>query len=222
MGFIYKIVNLTNGKIYIGKTIKDITKRFHEHIVEAKRYAEGKVKYNTRLYPAMIKYGFDNFRIELVEEVISYDINERERYYIKEFRSLDPNIGYNISPGGLGGPLFKGHKHSLQTRQKMHRKASLEFCENRRKYMLGRKLPKSSDTKSKRPIICIETQKIYKNQILAREELGYNVIPGLRHYGGQETCHGYHFAYIDDKENLEKFKKFIGKEPRRYNNRIKG
>lgn len=36
-GKIYKITNLDNKKIYIGKTIKTLEQRFQEHIVTAKR-----------------------------------------------------------------------------------------------------------------------------------------------------------------------------------------
>ena len=117
MKFIYKISNLINGKIYIGKTTKSIESRFRAHVSEMKRFKRCLINntdfgYNSRLYPAMLKYGTENFTIELVEEVSS-DVNleEREIYYIKKFNSCDLSIGYNISPGGLGGPLFLGHHH---------------------------------------------------------------------------------------------------------------
>lgn len=34
---IYKIINLVTGKIYIGKTVKELQTRFQEHITTAKR-----------------------------------------------------------------------------------------------------------------------------------------------------------------------------------------
>ena len=37
--------------------------------------------YNSKLYPAMLKYGCENFVIELVENVPDdVDINEQEKY----------------------------------------------------------------------------------------------------------------------------------------------
>lgn len=122
---IYKITNKVNGKIYIGKTIKKLDTRFGEHICTAKRWnreqIEGKKHpYNSRLYPAMNKYGYDKFEISLVEALPETDISSldnREKYWISYYNSTDSQIGYNISPGGMGGPLFKGHKHSNRCKQ---------------------------------------------------------------------------------------------------------
>ncbi len=120
---IYKIVNTVNDKIYIGKTIKKLEDRFNAHLYEAKRYAKCCLEkksfgYNSLLYPAMIKYGCENFKIELISDFPD-DVNleNLEIEYIKKFNTCDPNIGYNISPGGLGGPLFKGHIHSDKVRK---------------------------------------------------------------------------------------------------------
>lgn len=55
---VYKIVNLINGKIYVGKTTKSIEERFARH-----RYSH--VDGNTYLYKSMRKYGFENFNIEV-------------------------------------------------------------------------------------------------------------------------------------------------------------
>ena len=121
MGYIYKIVNSVNNKIYVGKTTKTLDKRLEEHRYEAQRYAEDPLNfgYNTKIYPAMVKYGIDNFDIFLIEEVDDDLLNEREIYWIAELHCLDDSFGYNISPGGLGGPLFKGHHHSEETRRKL-------------------------------------------------------------------------------------------------------
>lgn len=124
MKSIYKITNKVDNKIYIGKTTKSIQKRFREHIVEANRYKNcidqgQQFEYESRLYPAMIKYGYDNFKIEEVELLNeSDDINEKEIFYIRFYNSLNPDVGYNISAGGLGGPLFAGHHHTQEMKIK--------------------------------------------------------------------------------------------------------
>lgn len=61
MGFIYKITNQINQKIYIGQTARDIKTRWREH----KSHAI--CKYDTHLYNAINKYGAENFIIEEVE-----------------------------------------------------------------------------------------------------------------------------------------------------------
>lgn len=121
---IYKITNIINNKIYIGKTTKDIQKRFREHQLEAARYdmcqKDGSdFGYNSRLYPAMLKYGVEAFNIEIVNDFPDIvDLNAKEIEYIELYKSTDPNIGYNISRGGMGGPLFKGHNHSAEMKIK--------------------------------------------------------------------------------------------------------
>lgn len=97
-GYIYKITNLVNGKIYIGQTAKTLDERFKEHLYEA-------FSMNTMrpLYKAMRKYGSDNFTVELVEEVLLSELNAKECYYIKLYDCLAiKGNGYNITYGGEG------------------------------------------------------------------------------------------------------------------------
>lgn len=47
----------------------------------------------------MRHYGFNNFDFEILEECKRSDLNEREKYYIRELNTLYPN-GYNRTPGG--------------------------------------------------------------------------------------------------------------------------
>lgn len=37
MGYIYKITNTQNGKIYIGQTVQSVSERWQKHIICAKR-----------------------------------------------------------------------------------------------------------------------------------------------------------------------------------------
>lgn len=49
----------------------------------------------------MRKYGIDAFKIETIEETDDFaKLGELERYYIKQYNSTDPNIGYNLTAGG--------------------------------------------------------------------------------------------------------------------------
>lgn len=76
MAYIYKITNDINNKVYIGKTLLSIEKRFKEHCKDYKR--EGKEK--RPLYRAMNKYGIEHFSIEEIEECNYNVINDREKY----------------------------------------------------------------------------------------------------------------------------------------------
>ena len=103
MGYIYKITNLINQKIYIGKTIDSIYNRFSKHKYEAIYHPER----TSPLHAAIRKYGPDNFIIEKVEECNNEILSERERYWIKFYNSYeDKNVGYNATPGGEGNPKF--------------------------------------------------------------------------------------------------------------------
>ncbi|MFA6711185.1 MAG: GIY-YIG nuclease family protein [Candidatus Caldatribacteriota bacterium] len=87
------MINLVNGKMYIGKTESNIEKRFQEHIKDSKRE---RCK-DRPLYRAINKYGIENFKIELLEE--SDNSEEREQYYIKKFNTYG-STGYNATLGG--------------------------------------------------------------------------------------------------------------------------
>ena len=100
MGYIYKITNIVNNKVYIGQTIRTIEERWRDH--QNLRYTE---KNNTRpLYLAFEKYGIENFTIEKIEEVENNLLNEREEYWINFFDSY--NNGYNATYGGNGSKSY--------------------------------------------------------------------------------------------------------------------
>lgn len=99
-GFIYKITNDINDKVYIGKTLSSIENRFKEHKQESQRESE-QIR---PLYRAMNKYGNEHFHIEEVEECPLEILSEREKYWIKYFSSY--KNGYNATMGGDGKQLY--------------------------------------------------------------------------------------------------------------------
>lgn len=89
---IYKTTNILNGKIYIGQTSKDLDTEY---------LGSGRI-----IMKAVKKYGKHNFKREVLEECDSKEyMNEREKYWIQHFDSINRNIGYNVSTGGEGGNL---------------------------------------------------------------------------------------------------------------------
>jgi group I intron endonuclease len=113
MEFIYKITNLINSKFYIGKT-KNVNARWSQH-----KSCIGNPKYDTPLYRAMLKYGIENFTIEIVDQADSDYINELEIKWISDTKS--DIIGYNITVGGTGGDTFSNKSDvDKSNKRKLH------------------------------------------------------------------------------------------------------
>ena len=99
MGYIYKITNKINDKVYIGLTTTSIEQRWKGHINESK-------KCDRHLYASMRKYGIENFVIEKIDETDDFKkLGELERYYITLYKSTDDNFGYNNTFGGESNQL---------------------------------------------------------------------------------------------------------------------
>ena len=96
MGYIYKISNDINDKVYIGKTTFNIEKRWNEHCNDSTKV---RCK-NKPLYQAFNKYGIAHFKIEAIEECDDEKLNERESYWIEYYDSYC--YGYNATLGGDG------------------------------------------------------------------------------------------------------------------------
>ena len=123
---IYKIENLVNGKSYIGQS-SDINDRWRRH--RSDLFRDGHE--NTHLQRAYNKYGEENFKYFILEEIEDIDspfllksiLEEREQHYINLY---DWDNLYNMCPVS-GSPL--GIKRSL------------EFCKNMSERMKGENHP---------------------------------------------------------------------------------
>ena len=90
---IYKIENLINHKVYIGKSMDIIFRlRFGHNL---------KYETNIHLLRAFKKYGLDNFSFEVIK--LTYDLDYWETFLIQIYNATDERYGYNILPGGEGG-----------------------------------------------------------------------------------------------------------------------
>lgn len=106
-GYIYCITNNINGKKYIGQTKTDIKTRWRGHKSDVTNPNAQKFA----IHLAMKKYGIDNFIIQQIEKVekpkskeLSITLNDREQFYIKNYKTLAPN-GYNLTEGGEAGNI---------------------------------------------------------------------------------------------------------------------
>ena len=89
---IYKLTNLTDGKVYIGQA-KNIGERWSEHI----KKGIGIDTNNQILYLAMRKVGPENFTFEILEECVDAELNDKEKFWIKYYKATE--FGYNMKVG---------------------------------------------------------------------------------------------------------------------------
>lgn len=181
-GYIYKITNSINEKVYIGQTIRSVKQRFKEHF----HPSSGCVF----LQRAMVKYGYENFKVEILEfinaesksELIKI-LNRIEVQYININNSLFPN-GYN---GCLGG----GNSADKKWAHGMPLESIAKRAENHKK-----------------PIKCNETNIVYKSVMDAAKELGFNkkfISRVLR--GNRKSYKGLTFSYATNAGKPVAFKK---------------
>lgn len=108
---VYKITNNINGKIYIGMT-NDVKRRWRYEGIEYRPPL--KSDRHRPFWNAIQKYGWDNFTKEIIiSGLTKEDAFEKERQMIKEFDSTNKKIGYNLSPGGNGGVVYKVHPRGM-------------------------------------------------------------------------------------------------------------
>jgi len=124
MRVIYKVTNLITNKIYIGKDSSN----------KKNYYGSGIAIKNS-----IMKHGIINFVKEIIDEAETLkELNLKEIYWIKHYRSNDPKIGYNRSEGGDGFSDFKimnkeSYEKGLQKRLLIYK--SKEWSFNRSKDM---------------------------------------------------------------------------------------
>ena len=90
---IYKITNSLNHMCYIGQA-KSVYRRFCEH---CKCGLGIDTPQGNKLYKAMLEDGLENFTFELILECSPQELNEKEKYYIQVYNSI--NFGYNSNSG---------------------------------------------------------------------------------------------------------------------------
>jgi group I intron endonuclease len=114
-GFIYKITNIINNKLYIGQTTRPLSKRISEY---KKSLLYNENFYNEYLQNSFKKYGFENFKFEVIDTASSIqELNAKEIQYISYYKSNDKEIGYNIESGGKNAiPVIK----TLEKMSKSH------------------------------------------------------------------------------------------------------
>jgi hypothetical protein len=110
--FIYKIRNIINNKIYVGKTIQSVDTRCKRHVLDSKNGS------NYAFHQALRKYGVENFTIEIIDltgRVTEKELNEVEQYHVLMENSYIDNHGYNMTLGGDTGNAKPIKQYNLET-----------------------------------------------------------------------------------------------------------
>ena len=102
---IYKITNLINSKVYIGRT-NNLKRRIKQHRnLSSNRYLSKSIK----------KYGWENFSVEILERNLNIEnVPNIESKYIEEYNSTNRNFGYNIQKISQTGKLFCSDEEKIE------------------------------------------------------------------------------------------------------------
>jgi group I intron endonuclease len=107
-GYIYKITNTCNGKIYVGKR-----KGKPENTLNY--YGSGLL-----INRAINKFGKHMFSKDILCSCKSLvEQNELEKYWIAKLKAQDKTIGYNIGGGGEFGDVFTNNPNKEKIRKNM-------------------------------------------------------------------------------------------------------
>ncbi|WP_212634815.1 GIY-YIG nuclease family protein [Runella slithyformis] len=127
-GLIYLITHKASEKQYIGLTIQTLERRWKYHLEQA---FAGHIKSHNSLHSAIREFGPDAFEIQMIDiGTTKKDLEQKEKYWIKELQTLIPK-GYNISTGGVSGGSNKKSIHVDNILFESIEKAGLYISETR-------------------------------------------------------------------------------------------
>jgi group I intron endonuclease len=149
---IYKITNMTRGKVYVGSAV-DLRQRRFNHFSQLKRNKHA----NKKLQNAWNKYGASVFVFEVLELVEKHALAEREQHWMDTLNAVSQ--GYNIFPRArtsldrklsketkeklraaqLGKPLSEEHRKALHAGARRPRIRSAEETARRAASATGKK-----------------------------------------------------------------------------------
>lgn len=134
--YIYKIINKTNGKFYIGRS-KNPASRFVRHIKIAETVSETDNHFQA-IHGAIKKYGKENFILEIIESCDENIVNDREIYWIAELKSQIKDFGYNLTSGGDGAKNISEESKAKRRAKMLGRKHSEEHKKKISQSNMGR------------------------------------------------------------------------------------
>lgn len=185
---IYAIRNISDGKVYVGQTVKSFNKRKNCHLSMLRRNKHD----NRHLQNSFNKYGENVFKFEILELCDYNDSDEREIYWINQYDSCNRLYGYNLESGG------KNHKMLSEETKKRHSEFMKENA------------LRGKDHHKSRMVICLDDMNIffsvkdasdfysikYKNLI--------NVVQGNNNVCSDKEGNYLQFEYYEPKKEFKK------------------
>jgi hypothetical protein len=147
---IYKITNLVNNKIYIGKDTTSDPNYFGSGLIIRK---------------AIKKYGLENFIKEVIDETEDYkELSKKEISWIKKLNSTNKKIGYNISTGGDGGDTLSNHPDLDLIKEKISKNSPKKGKTYEEAFGLEKSIDYKNKLKSKIHKSILSPEAIIKNE----------------------------------------------------------
>lgn len=187
-----------DNRKYIGITKQKVKKRWQNGLG---------YKHSTYFYNAIQKYGWENFEhIILYDNLTKEEAENKEKELIKLYKTTKKGYGFNINEGGFSPTITeqqkrkiskteKGKKVSQETKEKLSKSIKKYYeingtTENMKKYY-------NSIIK---PVLCIETGKIYYGQKELKEE-GFNpaMVNSVCNHK-RKTTSNYHWKFYYEEE----------------------
>ena len=213
MGYIYKISNDINPRVYIGQTTQTLAQRWAQHISVSINNVSP--EYDYAIHKAIRKHGVQHFTITAIEECADTNLNEREVFWIQQYDSY--LHGYNMTLGGNDPPHYTRpvrcvelnvvYASAREAARQLNLFDSNIWCCCAGVYMTCGGYHwcwetdwsadwKPREQKQKKMARCITTGKIYESTIAAERDTGCNhtkISACCR--GKNKTVHGFRWEY---------------------------
>lgn len=194
---VYMHTNMENNKKYIGITMQE---NMHTRWKNGRGYS-----HNTHFSKAIKKYGWDNFKHEILfKNLTKEEAENKEVELIKKYKTLDREFGYNLDSGGRAGKKMSEETKIKIGKANKGKIVSKETCKMISESHKGKKLSKE------------HIEKISK----ANSGSG-------NHFYGQSLCGEKNGMYgkkhsEESKANMSKNKKgkYIGKNSHMYGKKL--
>jgi group I intron endonuclease len=135
---VYCITNNLNGKVYVGIHEGELA----PYLALNTSRAFGRTRWNDKpfLYRAIRKYGREAFAIEsLVKALDREQAGKLEKFFIRTMETRNPEIGYNLAEGGLGGATrFGPHTPEAIEKMRLANKGKPKSLEHRKNLSIAK------------------------------------------------------------------------------------